>query len=72
MIDLPRTSAAIESLVTALATNNREHRAIYLEALQTVVRLARVESESAAIIATRQDVLQVDAILEASKKPQHD
>jgi len=34
--------------------------------------LARVESESAAIIATRQDMLQVDAILEASKKTQHD
>lgn len=72
MIDLPRTSAAIESLATALATNNREHRAIYLEALRTVVRLARAESESAAIIAIRQDILQVDAIREASMNAQHD
>jgi hypothetical protein len=68
MIELPRTSSAVEFLATALATDSPQHRAIYLEALHSVIRLALAESESAPIIAVRQDMLQVDAILEASKR----
>ncbi len=67
MIDLPHTHSAVESLSTALATNNPQHRAIYLESLWTIVRMALVESASAPIIATQQDMLTVDAILAQSK-----
>lgn len=67
MIDLPHTHNAVESLATAFATNSPQHRAIYLESLWAVVRMALVEMESAPIIATQQDMLIVDAILAQSK-----
>jgi len=67
MIDLPHTQNAVESLATAFATNNPQHRAVYLESLWAVVRIALVEMESAPIIATQQDMLAVDAILAQSK-----
>lgn len=67
MIDLPHTQNAVESLATAFATNSPQHRAVYLESLWAVVRIALVEMESAPIIATQQDMLTVDAILAQSK-----
>jgi hypothetical protein len=67
MIDLPHTQNAVESLATAFATNNLRHRAVYLESLWAIVRMALVEMESAPIIATQQDMLAVDAILARSK-----
>ena len=68
MIDLPHTHNAVESLATAFATNSPQHRAVYLESLWAIVRMALVESESAPIIATQKDMLAVDAILADSKK----
>ena len=67
MIDLPHTHNAVESLATAFATNSPQHRAVYLESLWAVIRMALVEMESAPIIATQQDMLTVDAILAQSK-----
>ena len=68
MIDLPLTNAAAELLATGLAKNNLDHRAVYLQSLHALIRLALAESNSAPIIAARNDMLQVDAILEVSKK----
>jgi len=61
------THNAVESLATAFATNSPQHRAVYLESLWAVIRMALVEMESAPIIATQQDMLTVDAILAQSK-----
>jgi hypothetical protein len=68
MIDLPHTQNAVESLASAFATHNPQHRAVYVESLWAIVRMAMVESKSAPIIATQQDMLAVDAILANSKK----
>lgn len=67
MIDMPHTHDAVESLATAFATDSPQHRAIYLEALWAIVRMALVESASAPMIATQEDMLAVDAILAQSK-----
>ena len=68
MTDLPNTTNAVESLADAFATNAPEHRAVYLESLWAIVRMALVEGASVPIIATQQDILAVDAILADSKK----
>jgi hypothetical protein len=68
MTELPHTRHAVEVLADAFATNNPQHRAIYLESLWVVVRMALVESVSAPIIATQRDMLAVEAILADSKK----